>query len=398
MTDTKDAPKTTWNRNFNTAIRELLQTALKVHDEQYGNMSDKQQLWMVWTQKLLTAYTKTFAKVGNGDGFHGMFVRFYTDNSKDITVPIFVEKEDGNVEVNDKWLRCTDQMKGPGIKLRPLDKNAKPSKPSSEESWSPTIGRCKGHVIYFDDAPKHLAVSLPISEIYAIAMKLYKEKGSKDLACRTYPGKLLLYFYTVIYNVLPDFEEGKPIIEKNVKLLHDFIEQMTPTDSAVEGTGSGLAGIGRIMSQVMKAAGINASGFDEKEIGRSLSGALTDGAINGVGKVVGALVKSVQGDGKEAPKDIGDVVSGLGRALQSDTVKDAIRETAVATSALTGQLSASIPTADSLAGKTSGVALAPTPAPAMPSIKASTFTPAITGGDKLPMPSDVGMFDPATQE
>lgn len=349
-------------KSFEASVKALLQTAFEVHDKAYGSLS-AQQLWMIYANKFFTA----FVKAKNPDGFHDMFMRFYTGRSKEIVSPIFIEVDDDTV-VNDKWLRDDEIKPGPGIKIP-----SKTKKASSEDTWSPAeSSRCKGYVIYFDDTnPKLVAVSIPISEIYRAAMKLYREKGAKDTSCRTLPARVLLHFYSILHNILPDLDAGKETITTNCVALEDFIGKLTPTDGGnVEGVGAGLQGIGKIMAQVMKAAGMSSTGIDETNITNMLGTALNENAITGMGKVVGEVIKAVQGpgEGKEGgPQGIGDVIGGIGKALQSDAVKNAVTETAAATQKQVADLQATVPTASA--------------APA---------------GPTLPLPSE--SFNPAAQE
>ncbi len=360
-------------KDFDTSLKALLQTAFEVHDKAYGSMSS-QQLWMVWANKFLAAYVKAKKPAG----FHGMFTKFFLEHSDLVAVPIFHEVDE-DVVVNDKWLRDTEFKKAPGAKA-PSKSRAKRAAP--EDSWSPAeMSRCAGYVVYFDtENPAYIAVSIPISEIYQCAIKLYKERGKKDPSCRTIPARLLHHLYAVLHNVLPDLAAGKEVVTRNCIMLDEFISKLVPTEGGTsESTGAGLQGIGKIMAQVMKAAGMPTSGIDESGINNMLGNALNENAITGMGKVVGEVIRSVQGatggDGKEGkgPSDIGDVLGGIGKALQSDAVKSAVAETAAAAKDTASKLEATIPT----------TATVPTSDGVKPT---------------LPLPSEGPSFDPAHQD
>ncbi|CAH6418721.1 Hypothetical protein POVN_LOCUS441 [uncultured virus] len=399
---TSEAPKVTAKgiKDFDTSIKALLHTAFEIHDKAYGS-SAAHQLWMVWANKFFTAYVKS----KNPDAFHGMFLGFLSEYSKEIAAPIFLEKDDETL-VNDNWLRDESVKKGPGIKASIVKE-----KKASSGSWSPSeMSRCKGAVIYFDnDNPKFVAVSIPLSDIYRQAVKLYKDKGDKDPSYSILPGKILLYFYSILHNVVSDAHPDKELITKNVKQLATFIEQLTPTEGTTsESSGAGFAGISKVMAQVMKSAGMDTSGISENGINSMLGNALNEKAVAGMGKVVGEVIKAVQGATSDTkatgPQGISEVLGNLGKALQTDSVKNAVVETATAAQQQSAALEASIPTAASVA-TTFGDAVASTGLASKAAVAsvASTVVGAyseapVAGSAILPLPGQAPVFNPGQQE
>lgn len=359
--------------DFDTSLKALLSTSFDVHDKVYGGMTS-QQLWMVWSNKFLSAYTKAKKPTG----FYGMFNKFFALHGDVIAVPIFHEVN-GETVVNDNWLREDSFKDAPGAKVTSRAKT-RAKKPAEDAPISLNeMSRCAGYVVYFDtDNPTFTAVSIPISEIYQCAAGWYREKGKKDPLCRVILTRFLLHLYSIFHNILPDLEPRKEIITKNCTMLKDLLSRLTSSeDASTESTGAGLQGIGKIMAQVMKAAGMSTSGIDEAGINKMLGTALNDNSITGMGKVVGEVIKSVNNSSTEGkgPSDIGNVLDGIGKALQSSTVKSAVSETAAATRETAAKLEASIPTAATVPGGD--------PPTAKPS---------------LPLPSDGPSFDPSNQD
>lgn len=387
MAETKEIKKTdeVEDKEFDSAVRSLLQTTFEIHDRLHGSSSAR-QIWMVWANKFFAAYVKT----KNPKGFKSMFLKFYVKNFKYIAVPIFVEKDGEDTQVSDTWLRDTELKEGPGYK--PPSKTKTQGKESAS-SWSPTDLKCRGYVIYFDEkTPKTICVSIPIGHIYQGATKLFKERGEKDPSCRLYPAKILYHFYSILHNILPDADNGRRVIDLNTKALADLIEQLSVNDSSSsDSNGSALSGIGKIMAQVMKAAGISTAGFDGKSIEKSLGSMINDTAINKVGEVVGQVVKSVKesGEGKDGPRGFGDILTGVGNALKSDTVRKIADSVSGETVKQVESLVSSIPSGSSESATSSSSA-------ASASATAPTPTPAPASVPQLPMPTESA--DPAGQD
>lgn len=339
--------------DFDKSVRLLTSTAFAIHDKLHGR-AGAAQLFMSWISKFNNAYTK----VGSPEPFHSMFVRFYRANSKVIASPIFVTDEEGDLGVSDRWLRSEAHLSGPGF-----DAGKSKGKSKSTDSWSTMNSRCRGHVIYYnDDDKKTMAVSVPISEIYRAAIRLSKEKEGKDSTCDAYPAIVLLAIYRIFYHCIPDFIDGKKVLEANIRVLAEHVEQSTPTDAdAADGSSAGpLGGIGKIMAQVMKATGMGGN-IDVSNIDTMIGNAVNEKSMGQLGKVVGKVVEAVTNATSKSSADgtgggIAAVLTGLGDALKSSDVQECIKEAAQFTSASVAGLSASIPT-DTSAGHTTGLQL-----------------------------------------
>lgn len=319
--------------DFDSSVKYLLEVSSEIHDKLHGNSSSKTALWMSWTNK----FTNAYAKKNQPEFFYSMFITFFNKYISNFSMPIFTkETPESSVTVNDIWLKNEEYLPGPGF-VQPQIAVA--------GSWTPSEARCKGVVIYFNDNEKFAAVSIPISEIYRAACKLYKREG--DANCKLYPAKVLIGLYSIIYYVLPDIIEQKIIIKSNIDELREHLEISSPaSESAInqDNIGSGLAGLSKIMSQVMKSAGIDNSGFDENTLPKMLGGAINEKSINTVGKVVKEVVNAVSGPSEDGGKqDIGSMLGKIGKALQTDTVKDAISGISEFTKKQNDELIATIP-------------------------------------------------------
>lgn len=312
--------------DFDGYVRLLIQLGFEMHDKKYG--MNRQKIWMVWISQFYSLYIKG----KNPDLFKEMFIRFYNKHQDVISTSIFEEKDD-ETEVNDEWLKDKKYLEGPGFKAR--------QGPRKKKGWSPSDNRCRGKVIYFDDDnPKRIVYSIPISEIYMTATQLYEERGEEDISCTAYPAKILMCLYGIFDEILP---RPNKQINDNLEILKDFVAQVSSRDNKDRSSGSGISGISKIMNQVMKAAGIEGE-IDGEKIARGIGNALDEKTVGNISRVIGEVTKAVNENSPEGgPKGIEDVLGGLGKALQSNSVKEAVAETKDSVAKATASLQASIP-------------------------------------------------------
>lgn len=291
---------------LDVSIRSLIKSAYKVHDELYGKMA-QQKLWVIWISKFNAAYEKT----KNPAGFKKMFLDFFNDNVKSIAVPIY--NESGGVNV--KWLKSEEFLPAPGMKEEKKGK-------AKESEWSPGDARCRGPVIYFNkNEAKTRAVSIPIGEIYQSAVKLYIQRHEKDASIGALPPRILMYFYSIVSAVLPADSPHCALIKKNVQKLQEAIDQVS-SDKPEEG-GSGAAGVGRIIGQVIGAVSPGTK-VNESQIEQGIDKILKGGTIEKFGKVATEITKSFNEEEKAG--DVGSIISKLGQALQKDDIRGAIAD------------------------------------------------------------------------
>lgn len=293
----------TMTKDFGTSIKLLYETALEVHEKAYGPMAE-QRFWL----KNLGKFHSAFIKSKKDDSFHPMFLKFYQLHQKELAKPILVE-EKGGYRVKDSWFKAEGEKK--------------------KEPWqTPSRRRCIGHVVYVDDDPKIASVCVPITELYRCALKVRKEKGEKSESVISLPFRVLYYFYSIIYSVLSKdlFPEKEGVIAENCETLKVEVEAVAPGERS---SGSGMGGLSSMLGQIMKSAGMEGD-FDEGKIGEVLGGALGGKGLDDIGKVVGSVFKAVKGGEGDEPKDVGDILGRVGKVLQSDEIKGAITNTAVA--------------------------------------------------------------------
>ncbi len=320
MSGTENEQKKAPLSDFDSSIRYLFETSLNIRNEAYGNSQNTQKLWVTWLTKFINIYTKK----KNPDTFIPMFQTFFNENIDQFSLPIFETEEDGSTKVNDNWLKHNEYRDGPGFDA------SNPPKKIVKNSWTPDDSRCKGYVIYFNDNEKFYMISIPISEIYNTAVKLWRERKEKNLECKTFPAKILLSLFSVVYHSLPDISDQKEILKSNIDKLQAHVDTLTPAGGGSSNVGSGLSGIGKIMSQIMKASGISgSSSFDEGKIDNMIGKIANQNSIEKVGKVIGTVIETIKPEeGSGEQQNIGGVLNKIGKALQSDTVTSAVTEVA----------------------------------------------------------------------
>jgi hypothetical protein len=286
------------------AINELIDISLEINDK---NKNENSPLWNTHMSKFANTYTKILKNVSI-DPFYPMFIKFSTDNLSNLTEPAWDTKTG---KAGNEWLKSDKYLDGPGF----ISKNIV----NSSDGFNPILNsRCRGHVIYYNDNPEHYAVSIPISEIYNNAIKLCNKKDV-DAVSKTYPIKVLRALYSIVYHSLPDEIDSKKLVENNIKLVSDQLDKMIPNKQNTSGNGNGFNGIGNILQQFAKAAGmdgVNANGIDGL-IGNFMKNDGIDKITKVITQVSGA-VRSNIGEGDDSA-DLGKIIGKIGNVLsQSD--------------------------------------------------------------------------------
>lgn len=276
--------------DLNKSIQLLLNTSIDVHDSTYGQ--SKQMFWFTCVNKFFSAYTK----IDNPKYFIPIFLKFFEEHKSSIIKPIFSDDDEKGSHVNDSWLKN-------------IDKNTT-TKP--KDSWSPKDVTCKGVIIYFKpEEEKFKSVSIPITEIYTCAIKIWKEKNSTDSNIRTYPGKILLALYSIFKYSLEESDPSYKDIDKNFKMLSEFIEEISDNKSGK--TNDTMSAISKAMASVIKETGVGGD-IDPNELQAVLSTALSGDAAKNVTAMLSNVMKTID---TADSSNISDVFSKVGQAMQT---------------------------------------------------------------------------------
>ena len=287
-------------KNFDESVISLLKLSFEIHDKTYGSVGD-QKLWIIWTNK----FTNLYNKAKNPEHFIEVFNKFFYENDETIGNKIFEENEDGEIKVNDEWLKINGTIQ------------------KKTKEWTPSNSKCKGKIIYFKkEDEKFNAICIPVSEIYNCAIKLYKEKGDKDSYCKTYPAKFLYIFYSIYLFSLPKANKYYKIIENNAKEIFEHLEIITPVKNNDNMSSNVGGGVSKIIQGVLSAAGIN-NNFNSKTIDSLLSKAGDEQNINKIGSVLKEVVTVFNSSSTTTPDGI---IDGIGKVIKSDIVKESIAD------------------------------------------------------------------------
>lgn len=284
---------------FDETIQKFLHLSFEIHNKAYGS-STNEKLWCTWTNKFMSLY----AKANNPEKFYPIFIKFFNENEEYISKKIFEENSEGDIIVNDEWLK----------ELPSIETN-------KSKSWTPSSSKCRGKIICLDSSnPKLSAYSIPISEIYNCAIKLYKDKGEKDSICKTYPAKFLYLFYKIYLFCLPEHYE---IIKSNVKMLEEHLEIITPTKNTSDMGASLGGGLSSIINGVMESAGMKSDKNHGNTIETLINKINTKSNIDAAGKVIGEVMGIFKGETKDGTS-AENLAEGISKVVKSETVINAI--------------------------------------------------------------------------
>lgn len=311
----------TQDKKMHTFFTNLIEISKEIHDSAFGSMNST--LWMV----RLTNLQASFIKSKNPMGWADMFLDFYEKHSDQLTKDIFMEVGDDTMKVNDDWLKTTE-FYGPEVQTGKVS------------GWSPSQAVCKGHVLYLDPSKK--SCSFPLTEVYLSATKLHKTKGSTNVRAFSYPARVLYNLYEILTIVLSPIDGGHEKLVKNANVLKQFIDEISPSGGESD-MGEGIRGLSKIMSQVMKSAGVN---MDASKLESTVGAVLEGDGVSKLTQVAGKFMQKMNDGGEiKGPEDLMDK---LGDALRDKDLREAVGEAAGTVSGQLSGLVDSIPTAESV--------------------------------------------------
>lgn len=301
-------------KDFDDAIRKLIEISINVYDIKY-NKQDKTVLWFTRITKFNSAYIKS----KKPKAFFSMFQKLYEIYKDQIDNKIFIEtKED--TKVNDAWLK---------------DKVNHENKNQTAYGWSPNQLTCSGVVLYVD--PNIKQVSIPLSEIYLTIIDLIK-KNKNDTKIVLLAPKFLQCIYKIFYAVT----DHNSKLKENYETLTDLINKNS-VDNSDDYIGNNMADFSKMISSLMKTAGINVS-LDSKQIESAITTTFNNPSIKKMGEVVNKIVEDPNKLSENPGEAISQVINKIGDALRNEDVKSILVETVKETTDKTTKLFESIPT------------------------------------------------------
>ena len=294
--------------SLDTSIRSLLKVIAQIQNvssAKNGNFlgNGSKPYWHICVEKFHAAYIK--AK--NPDGFRDMFSSFF-EKHRDMFIEEVINEEG---DINDEWLKNKEI----------LSTSSKKKKSNDEGVFSLKNINCRGEVIYFDETNEKIKnVSIPISEAYLAACKIYSD-GAKRGEYSPLPAQLLVAFFTLIAEVCPDKYKSK--VEKNVKELKDVVEQLTNGDEQTT-TGSTLDGIGSILKKAQESLNLNLGDINTSNIEEKVS-TLLDPNITGKFKTMWDRFN--QKVNLKEGADLGSIISNVSDAMKDKDLQSELQNT-----------------------------------------------------------------------
>jgi hypothetical protein len=259
--------------------------------------------WHICIEKFHAAYIK--AK--NPDGFRDMFHSFFSKHREKFVKSVIDEEGD----INDEWLKNKEV----------LSMTSRKKKSSDEGVFSLKNINCRGEVIYFDETNEKIKnVSIPISEAYLTACKIYSD-GAKRGEYSPLPAQLLVALFTLMSDVCEDkYKEG---VSDNVKELKDVVEQLTNGEEETT-TGSTLDGLGSILKKAQQSLNLNLGDINSSNIEEKVSSIL-DPNITGKFKTMwnrfNEKVNLQQG------ADLGSIITNVSDAMKDKDLQNELQST-----------------------------------------------------------------------
>lgn len=318
-------------KKLEESFKELIAVIFNIHDDAYGKTPQSQQNWMTRTQKFNSVFIKGWED--DHELFFTIFLSFFIKYKKDIASYILIDEEENgeiNTKVNDAWIKDLTEL----------------SIQNSQNSFSTKL-RNRGKVIFFEENnPKRTSISIPINEIYNVAVDLFRKKGEKYPKFQAYPPQLLKSLYSVFYNCLPDdvFEQEKEVLLKNITDLNELIEEYSPISTTrSSNVGSGADGITSIIDKIVSSANLGDS-IDSNTIMKTIGDYVNnnENTLGKAGVVIQKVMETVKGD-YDQEKGISSVISGIGKSFQDPDIVSAISEVTSFGSNQRAELQATIP-------------------------------------------------------
>ena len=303
---------------FDLHLTNLLKVAIKIAGATNGISSTP--VWVSWTSKFLQAYNT--AK--NPSAFHEMFMRYFNDNAGDLTTPIM----GAGGRVQDGWLRECKNVK------------------NHEGTWSMSGIQPRGQVIYYSNDPKFKSVSVPLTEIYLAAIKLYRDSKDKDMFAATAPSNVMYNLYSIYASLLPTSAPERSGIVANQESMRQALELSGVSDvnSTTNQSGGGaLKDVKSLMRTVIERTGIDIPPEQADQMEQTVSTLMDGDVLSHITKVVGTATASGEGSDKGGNPDIGAILANVGQALQNSQVRSAISDVSIQSQKQADSLLNSIP-------------------------------------------------------
>lgn len=273
--------------DFDNSVKKLFQIISDVATE--TNASSKTQFVLY-----MSKFSANYYASQNPEFFVPMFIDLFNTYSCHFVSPVY-----HNDEINHGWILNYEKTTGATGK-----KSMFPPPP--------------GVAVFFDKNDSKLnPISLSLSEAYKNASDQYEKMKKKNILSDL-PCKMLLWIYSCVLHALRHADSDKfsveiKAIQSNVKTLEGFVEIMS-TKKESSTTGRGLDGItGFLSNMAEKFNGNKVKGILEQVFNAENKKKLDHGL---------SIIKESVGDSR----DIGGMMSGIGRALDHPEIKGALSE------------------------------------------------------------------------
>lgn len=345
---------------FKNALEYFLNAAIAIKDAQIKNMDVNSQspFWSACIDKIFAVFIGL--KSSDTSCLTRMFIKFYAKYRENLIEPIFDDEDDSP---NDDWIKVNEILPGPGVKISKKTKKTKKMK-NDFLRWSSKV-YCTGIVIYSDeDDPSNYQVSIPLSEMYITACKIFAKERNEKRTISPLPGKVLYGLYSCIHRSLIEGDLSEKArqsiapdllkIEANIKELKAFVEQNSPKQEAPTATGNM---IDNLIEKFTKFSGIS---VDRDKISSLISNVTQNKDVKQIGETVKKLVDTVDttvknGTGTDDKSKVQNIISAVAGSLQTKEVSEMITDTALSTQ----KLISSIPSNDNIAATLSSSGIDP---------------------------------------
>ena len=345
---------------FKNALEYFLNAAISIKDAQIKNMDVNSQspFWSACIDKIFASFIGL--KSSDTSCLTRMFIKFYAKYRENLIEPIFDDEDDSP---NDDWIKVNEILPGPGVKISKKTKKTKKMK-NDFLRWSSKV-YCTGIVIYSDEEdPSNYQVSIPLSEMYITACKIFAKERNEKRTISPLPGKVLYGLYSCIHRSLIEGDLSEKArqsiapdllkIEANIKELKAFVEQNSPKQEAPTATGNM---IDNLIDKFTKFSGIS---VDRDKISSLISNVTQNKDVKQIGETVKKLVDTVDttvknGTGTDDKSKVQNIISAVAGSLQTKEVSEMITDTALSTQ----KLISSIPSNDNIAATLSSSGIDP---------------------------------------
>lgn len=289
--------------HVHAAVKELIDVGLELATHLRG-----ERVWLGWLKKF-NLYLAKLEPTEYGK-LIPIFQAFRQQYRKALVEPIFIEDAEGELDVNDGFLRCPKES----------------ARGASSKSWLKQQQSCRGLVIYAHPGVDALkAVSIPISEMYEEAIKL-----RLDEEFLTYPVRVLekLYNVLIVTSAAPESDPTVALLMANLEMVKSVSAAGPEQTPAAESEGA-LSGLSGVMSALFKK-------------GDGILG----GGEGGIGSVVEKIAKEIDtGTADPAnPEDLKSVIKKIGKALGNDDIVGSLATNLEQLETTANTLVSSIPT------------------------------------------------------